>query len=83
MKARGMKIFRMPMKTMAQKALRKQPELELESVLDLAARMKAGDYRDRPLEGGTLAMILAADHPRLRARPRIVPRARGSGHHRN
>ena len=39
---------------------------ELESVLDLAARMKAGEYRDRPLEGGTLAMIFAKSSTRTR-----------------
>lgn len=39
---------------------------ELESVLDLAARMKADQYRDRPLEGGTLAMIFTKSSTRTR-----------------
>jgi ornithine carbamoyltransferase len=32
---------------------------ELLALFDLAARMKGGTYRDRPLQGKTLAMIFA------------------------
>ena len=39
---------------------------ELEQVLDLAARMKSGAYRDRPLEGRTLAMVFAKSSTRTR-----------------
>ncbi len=37
---------------------------ELEAVLDLAARMKAGTYTDRPLQGRTLAMVFAKSSTR-------------------
>jgi ornithine carbamoyltransferase len=36
------------------------------ATLDLAARMKRGEYRDRPLEGRTLAMIFAKSSTRTR-----------------
>ena len=39
---------------------------EVLALLDLAARMKAGKYRDRPLEGKTLAMIFAKSSTRTR-----------------
>jgi ornithine carbamoyltransferase len=39
---------------------------ELEEVLDLAARMKAGTYRERPLAAKTLAMIFAKSSTRTR-----------------
>ncbi len=39
---------------------------ELLSLFDLAARMKRGDYRDRPLAGRTLAMIFAKSSTRTR-----------------
>lgn len=39
---------------------------EVLALLDLAARMKAGTYRERPLEGKTLAMIFAKSSTRTR-----------------
>jgi ornithine carbamoyltransferase len=39
---------------------------ELLGTLDLAARMKRGEYRDRPLAGKTLAMIFAKSSTRTR-----------------
>jgi ornithine carbamoyltransferase len=39
---------------------------ELVAVLDLAARMKRGEYRERPLEGRTLGMIFAKSSTRTR-----------------
>jgi len=39
---------------------------EVLAVLDLAARMKAGKHRERPLEGKTLAMIFAKSSTRTR-----------------
>jgi ornithine carbamoyltransferase len=39
---------------------------ELYQVLDLAARMKRGDYTDRPLAGKTLAMIFTKSSTRTR-----------------
>src|SRR5215207_3673688 len=39
---------------------------ELLAVFDLAARMKRGDYRDRPLAGKTLGMIFAKSSTRTR-----------------
>jgi ornithine carbamoyltransferase len=39
---------------------------ELVAVLDLAARMKRGEYRGRPLEGRTLGMIFAKSSTRTR-----------------
>ncbi|HYC33050.1 MAG TPA: ornithine carbamoyltransferase, partial [Gemmatimonadales bacterium] len=39
---------------------------ELHALLDLAARMKRGDYRERPLEGKTLGMIFAKSSTRTR-----------------
>jgi len=39
---------------------------ELEATLRLAARMKTGDYRERPLEGQTLAMLFAKSSTRTR-----------------
>jgi ornithine carbamoyltransferase len=39
---------------------------ELERLLELAARMKRGDYRDRPLAGRTLGMIFAKSSTRTR-----------------
>jgi ornithine carbamoyltransferase len=39
---------------------------EILATLDLAARMKRGEYRDRPLEGRTLAMIFAKSSTRTR-----------------
>ncbi len=39
---------------------------ELVGVLDLAARMKAGEYRERPLRGKTLAMIFTKSSTRTR-----------------
>jgi ornithine carbamoyltransferase len=39
---------------------------ELYEVLDLAHRMKAGDYRERPLAGRTLAMIFEKSSTRTR-----------------
>jgi ornithine carbamoyltransferase len=39
---------------------------ELYQVLDLAARMKRGDYADRPLAGKTLAMIFTKSSTRTR-----------------
>ena len=39
---------------------------ELLSLLDLAARMKSGAYRERPLAGKTLAMIFAKSSTRTR-----------------
>ncbi len=39
---------------------------ELEGVLDLAARMKRGDYREKPLTGRTLGMIFAKSSTRTR-----------------
>ncbi|MGH7628953.1 MAG: ornithine carbamoyltransferase [Gemmatimonadales bacterium] len=39
---------------------------ELLSLFDLAARMKRGEYRDRPLAGRTLAMIFAKSSTRTR-----------------
>ena len=39
---------------------------ELQQTLDLAARMKAGSYGDRPLQGKTLAMIFAKSSTRTR-----------------
>jgi ornithine carbamoyltransferase len=39
---------------------------ELFALFDLAARMKRGDYRDRPLAGRTLAMIFAKSSTRTR-----------------
>ena len=41
-----------------------QPELV--ALFDLAARMKQGDYRDRPLAGRTLAMVFAKSSTRTR-----------------
>jgi len=45
------------------------PDLDLEllhAVLALAGRMKRGEYRDRPLAGGTLAMIFEKSSTRTR-----------------
>lgn len=39
---------------------------ELIQTLDLAARMKAGEYRERPLQGKTLAMIFTKSSTRTR-----------------
>jgi ornithine carbamoyltransferase len=39
---------------------------ELERLFDLAARMKRGEYRDRPLAGRTLGMIFAKSSTRTR-----------------
>jgi ornithine carbamoyltransferase len=39
---------------------------ELLDLLDLAAQMKRGDYRERPLEGKTLGMIFAKSSTRTR-----------------
>src|SRR5947207_11647493 len=39
---------------------------ELRGLLDLAARMKKGAYRDTPLRGKTLAMIFAKSSTRTR-----------------
>jgi ornithine carbamoyltransferase len=39
---------------------------ELLETLDLAARMKSGEYRERPLEGKTLAMIFTKSSTRTR-----------------
>jgi ornithine carbamoyltransferase len=39
---------------------------ELEQLLDLAARMKRGEYGDRPLDGRTLGMIFAKSSTRTR-----------------
>jgi ornithine carbamoyltransferase len=39
---------------------------ELLALFDLAARMKRGDYRDRPLAGRTLAMLFAKSSTRTR-----------------
>src|SRR5690348_16549701 len=39
---------------------------DLLQLFDLAARMKRGDYRDRPLAGKTLAMIFAKSSTRTR-----------------
>lgn len=39
---------------------------ELERLFDLAARMKSGEYRDRPLAGRTLGMIFAKSSTRTR-----------------
>jgi ornithine carbamoyltransferase len=39
---------------------------ELTRALDLAGRMKRGEYRDRPLEGKTLAMIFGKSSTRTR-----------------
>ena len=39
---------------------------ELHAVLDLAGRMKRGEYRERPLQGKTLAMIFAKSSTRTR-----------------
>jgi ornithine carbamoyltransferase len=39
---------------------------ELLALFDLAARMKGGTYRDRPLQGKTLAMIFAKSSTRTR-----------------
>jgi ornithine carbamoyltransferase len=39
---------------------------ELESVLELAARMKSGNYQARPLEGKSLAMLFAKSSTRTR-----------------
>ena len=39
---------------------------ELHALLELAGRMKAGDYRDRPLAGKTLGMIFAKSSTRTR-----------------
>jgi ornithine carbamoyltransferase len=39
---------------------------ELERLFDLAARMKHGEYRDRPLAGRTLGMIFAKSSTRTR-----------------
>jgi len=39
---------------------------EILATLDLAARMKRGEYRDRPLQGRTLAMIFAKSSTRTR-----------------
>ena len=39
---------------------------ELLAVFDLAARMKRGDYRDKPLQGKTLGMIFAKSSTRTR-----------------
>jgi ornithine carbamoyltransferase len=39
---------------------------ELLSLLDLAARMKSGSYRERPLAGKTLAMVFAKSSTRTR-----------------
>jgi ornithine carbamoyltransferase len=39
---------------------------EIYDVLDLAARMKSGEYRERPLEGKTLAMIFTKSSTRTR-----------------
>jgi ornithine carbamoyltransferase len=39
---------------------------ELADVLDLAARMKSGEYRERPLAGKTLAMIFTKSSTRTR-----------------
>jgi len=39
---------------------------ELDQFLDLAARMKSGEYRERPLEGKTLAMIFEKSSTRTR-----------------
>ena len=39
---------------------------ELQQVLDLAARMKSGAYRQRPLQGRTLAMLFAKSSTRTR-----------------
>jgi ornithine carbamoyltransferase len=39
---------------------------ELHQLFDLAARMKAGDYRERPLAGKTLGMIFAKSSTRTR-----------------
>ncbi len=39
---------------------------ELHALLELAGRMKAGDYRDRPLAGKTLAMVFAKSSTRTR-----------------
>src|SRR5688500_13178722 len=39
---------------------------ELYEILDLAHRMKRGDYRERPLQGKTLAMIFAKSSTRTR-----------------
>ena len=39
---------------------------ELHDVFDLAARMKRGDYREKPLQGKTLGMIFAKSSTRTR-----------------
>src|SRR6476620_8238525 len=39
---------------------------ELLALFDLAARMKGGTYRDRPMQGKTLAMIFAKSSTRTR-----------------
>ena len=39
---------------------------ELVATLDLAARMKSGEYRERPLQGKTLAMIFTKSSTRTR-----------------
>src|SRR5688500_4832879 len=39
---------------------------ELYEILDLAHRMKRGDYRERPLQGKTLAMIFEKSSTRTR-----------------
>ncbi|HSE27675.1 MAG TPA: ornithine carbamoyltransferase [Gemmatimonadales bacterium] len=39
---------------------------ELHALLELAGRMKTGDYRDRPLAGKTLAMVFAKSSTRTR-----------------
>lgn len=39
---------------------------ELEDVLQLAGRMKAGEYQERPLQGKTLAMLFAKSSTRTR-----------------
>ena len=40
---------------------------ELHQLFDLAARMKSGDYRERPLAGKTLGMIFAKSSTRTSA----------------
>jgi ornithine carbamoyltransferase len=39
---------------------------EIDTMLELAARMKRGDYRERPLAGKTLAMVFAKSSTRTR-----------------
>ena len=51
---------------------------ECQAILDLALRMKSGEYTDRPLAGQTLALIFAKSSTRTRVSFEVGARQLGA-----